>query len=107
MTSHTPMPQVSRLEVIATGARRRWTLEEKQRIVAESYGGPRLVSVTARRNWLSASQLFTWRRNVGSAHAIRKGTRIWFIAKLENAGPLRPDNTPVQRHSSASLRGYL
>jgi transposase-like protein len=24
-------------------------LEEKQRIVAESYGGPRLVSVTARR----------------------------------------------------------
>ncbi|OSI71042.1 IS66-like element accessory protein TnpA [Bradyrhizobium canariense] len=44
------------------GARRRWTLEEKQRIVAESYSGPRLVSVTARRNGLSTSQLFTWRR---------------------------------------------
>src|SRR4051794_31405026 len=29
---------------------------------AESYGGPRLVSVTARRYGLSASQLFTWRR---------------------------------------------
>jgi transposase len=56
------MSKVSRLEVVATGARRRWTLEEKQRIVAESYGGPRLVSVTARRNGLSASQLFTWRR---------------------------------------------
>jgi hypothetical protein len=25
--------------------------------------------------------------NVGSVHAIRKGTRIWFVAKLENAGP--------------------
>jgi transposase len=37
-------------------------LEEKHRIVAESYRGPRLVSVTARRNGLSASQLFTWRR---------------------------------------------
>jgi transposase len=37
-------------------------LEEKHRIVAESYSGPRLVSVTARRNGLSASQLFTWRR---------------------------------------------
>jgi hypothetical protein len=24
--------------------------------------------------------------NVGSVHAIRKGTRIWFVAKLENAG---------------------
>ena len=62
MTDHTPNSKVSRLEVVSTGARRRWTLEEKQRIVAESYGGPRLVSVTARRNELSASQLFTWRR---------------------------------------------
>jgi transposase len=62
MTDHTPNSKVSRLEVVSTGARRRWTLEEKQRIVAESYGGPRLVSATARRNGLSASQLFTWRR---------------------------------------------
>ena len=62
MTDHMPMPKVSRLEVVSTGARRRWTLQEKQRIVTESYGGPRLVSVTARRNGLSTSQLFTWRR---------------------------------------------
>jgi hypothetical protein len=34
--------QVSRLEVISTGARRRWTLAEKQRIVAESYSAPRV-----------------------------------------------------------------
>ncbi|WP_354125328.1 hypothetical protein [Bradyrhizobium sp. LA6.10] len=43
-------------------------MEEKQRIVAESYGGPRLVSVTARRNGLSASQLFSgagWRARTG------------------------------------------
>ncbi|MCP3392282.1 transposase [Bradyrhizobium sp. CCGB12] len=62
MTDHMPMSKFSRLEVVSTGARRRWTLEEKQRIVTESYGGPRLVSVTARRNALSTSQLFTWRR---------------------------------------------
>lgn len=62
MTGHTPMPQVSRLDVITTGARRRWTLEEKQRIVAESFGAPRIVSATARRHGLSPSQLFTWRR---------------------------------------------
>jgi transposase len=62
MTDHTPIPKISRLEVISTGARRRWTPSEKQRIVAESYGGRRLVSATARRNGLSASQLFTWRR---------------------------------------------
>ena len=56
------MSKVSRLDVISSGARRRWTLEEKQRIVAESYAAPRQVSATARRNGLSASQLFTWRR---------------------------------------------
>ena len=48
--------------MISSGARRRWTLDEKQRIVAESYAAPRQVSATARRNGLSASQLFTWRR---------------------------------------------
>jgi|SRR6516162_1394899 transposase len=62
MTEHTPIPisPISRVEVIATGARRRWTLAEKRRIVAESYSEP--VSATARRNGLSASQLFSWRR---------------------------------------------
>ncbi len=60
MTEHTPISKVSRLEVISTGARRRWTLAEKRRIVAESFSAP--VSATARRNGLSASQLFNWRR---------------------------------------------
>ena len=56
------MSSVSRLEVITTGARRRWTLEEKRRIVAESDRAPRIVSATARRHGLTPSQLFTWRR---------------------------------------------
>src|SRR5215212_8522998 len=62
MTEHTPMSSVSRLAVITTGARRRWTLEEKRRIVAESYRAARIVSATARRHGLTPSQLFTWRR---------------------------------------------
>ena len=62
MTSHTTMPKVSPLEVIETGSRRRWTAEEKLRIVAESFGSPRAVSATARRHGLSSGQLFHWRR---------------------------------------------
>ncbi len=62
MARHKPMPKVSTLEVIETGARRRWTLEEKPRIVAESFSAPRVVSATARRHGLSTSQLFNWRR---------------------------------------------
>src|ERR1700684_1079467 len=62
MTGHTPMSKVARLDVISSGARRRWTLDEKQRIVAESYAAPRQVSGTARRDGLSAGQIFTGRR---------------------------------------------
>src|SRR5271165_898832 len=69
MPSHTPMSKLSRLEVIANGARRRWTDEEKARIVAESFDGPRRVSATARRYGLTPSQLFTWRRQLASAAA--------------------------------------
>jgi len=63
MADHTTMSsQVSRLEVIQTGARRRWTLEEKLRIITESESTPRAVSATARRYGLSPSHLFWWRR---------------------------------------------
>ena len=62
MTSNTTMSKVSRLEVIQTGARRRWTPGEKLRIVAESASVPRNVSATARRHGLSVGQLFVWRR---------------------------------------------
>src|SRR5262249_42128658 len=62
MAEHTTFSKVSRLDVIQTGARRRWTLEEKRRIVAESEAGARQVSATARRYGLSPAHLFCWRR---------------------------------------------
>jgi transposase len=58
----------SRWSTRAAGGRRRWSEEEKLRIVAESLSGPRLVSATARRYGISTSLLFTWRR------ACRQGT---------------------------------
>ena len=50
------------LDVVDTGRRRRWTDEEKLRIVGESHAGPRLVAAMARRNGISRSLLTTWRR---------------------------------------------
>ena len=38
---------VSRLEIVETGRRRRWSDAEKLRIVEESFSGPRLASATA------------------------------------------------------------
>jgi transposase len=64
MTRHTDSAhQVCRLEVVDTGRRRRWSFEEKLRIVEESHQGHRQVSATARRQGISASLLFSWRRD--------------------------------------------
>jgi len=64
-----------RLEVITgVGRRRRWSLEEKARIVAESLDPATTASAVARRYGLHASQLFVWRqqlqRSAGSVAAI-------------------------------------
>jgi len=67
MDMHSHSAQVCRLEVVNTGRRRRWSLKEKLRIVAESFGGHRQASATARRHKISQSLLFRWRR------AFRKG----------------------------------
>jgi|SRR5216683_706896 transposase len=62
MAVHTSRPVFERLEVVETGRRRRWTEDEKLRIVAESLSGSRQVSSTARRHGISRSLLTTWRR---------------------------------------------
>ena len=63
MDSHTySARRLQRLEVVETGRRRRWSEDEKLRIVLESLQGPRLVSATARRYGISRSLLLIWRR---------------------------------------------
>jgi transposase len=62
MAGHKDNPRVSRLEVVELGRRRRWSDDEKIRIVAESYSGPRRISATARRHGISRALLKTWRR---------------------------------------------
>lgn len=52
-----------RFEVFTgSGRRREWLLEEKARIVSESYDAGATVSAVARRYALSPQQLFAWRR---------------------------------------------
>src|SRR5437867_1276345 len=98
MTGHTPMPKVGRLDVISSGARRRWTLEEKQRIVAESYATSRQVSATARRNGLSASQLFTWRRLARDGGLAEAADVMRFASAVigDSGSPRRESSLPEQ-----------
>src|ERR1700710_2406106 len=53
---------ISRLEIVVTGRRRRWSAAEKLRIVEESFSAPRLASATARRHGISNQLLFAWRK---------------------------------------------
>jgi transposase len=87
MTGDTTVSKVSRLEVIQTGSRRRWTLEEKLRIVAESMAGPRLVCAVARRRGLSANQLFVWRRLYREGKLGGEGEMTGFIPAIVSSGP--------------------
>lgn len=54
---------VSRLEIVGTGRRRRFSDEAKLRIVEEGFSGDgRQVSATALKHDVSRSQLYRWQR---------------------------------------------
>ena len=64
-TTSTKVDGFRRIEVITgVGRRRRWTDEDKARIVAESLDPATTVSAVARRYGLHASQLFVWRQQL-------------------------------------------
>src|SRR6202043_3748653 len=47
---------------VGVGRRRRWSVEAKGRIVAESYAPGAVVSEVARRHDISPQHLFGWRK---------------------------------------------
>src|ERR1044071_8426107 len=61
MDSDRRSAQVERLEVVDTG--RRWSEDEKLKIVLESLQAPRQVAARARRYGVSRSLLLRWRRS--------------------------------------------
>lgn len=65
MVDHTDDPKpIRRIEVItSTGRRRRWSDEEKARIVAESFAPGAVVTEVARRHDARAQQVHGWRRD--------------------------------------------
>ena len=63
MDSDRRSAQIERLEVVDTGRRRRWSEDEKVKIVLESLQAPRQVAATARRYGVSRSLLLRWRRS--------------------------------------------
>src|SRR5260370_30775093 len=95
MDSHKRSTQLERLEVVETGRRRRWSDDEKLRIVTESFEAPRAISSTARRHGISRSLLMTWRRSFGpepiSPQSEQSGfARVVLAAEVEPAVAATP-----------------
>lgn len=57
---------MSRVEIITSrGERRRWSADEKVRLVAETYEPGAVITHVARRNGVSESCLHLWRKRFG------------------------------------------
>ena len=100
MDSNKFSAQVERFEVVETGRRRRWTDDEKLKIVLESLQTPRAVSSTARRYGISRSLLLTWRRSFG-ARASEQPQPAFVPAMVM---PDQPSAPPIASAGSASGR---
>ena len=108
-----PEPEpVRRLEVFTgAGRRRRWSSEQKARIVSETYETGETVSAVARRHGLTPQQLFGWRRNgrprVGKAACENRAVFAPVVMDARPGGRRRkpsPDSSPTMAVGECRLR---
>jgi transposase len=99
MDSNKSSTQVERLAVVETGRRRRWTDDEKLRIVLESLQSPRAISSTARRHGISRSLLLIWRRSFGAGSGDAMQPKPSFVPAIvvDEPVPAAPTTTASGR----------
>lgn len=93
-----------RVEVI-TGERRRrrWTGEEKARIVAESFEEGANISEVARRNGVSRGLLTVWRRQVAAAVAGKAPNFVPIQIGAESGGGTAGESECISRVQTKPL----
>ena len=65
---------MQRAEIITVERRRRWSLSEKQELVAETLTAGASVSAVAQRHGMHPSQLFAWRKAARDGRLVEDGT---------------------------------
>jgi transposase len=95
MDSHKHSTQVERLEVVETGRRRRWSDDEKLRIVMESLQTTRAISSTARRHGISRSLLMTWRRSFSPEPTGTEAQQAGFVPAMVVATETAPTESAM------------
>ena len=89
-------------KVLGVERRRRWSKDEKSRIVEETLMPGAVVCEVARRHGVAQSLLFTWRRQ---ARAPEAGGRDSSILLPVEIGAARPSGSQAARHSPAMASG--
>jgi transposase len=102
MDSDKRSAQIERLEVVETGRRRRWSEDEKLKIVLESLQAPRQVSATARRYGLSRSQLLQWRRSFRAEQKGAAEQQIGFVPAV-----VTPESEAAEPAPAGSAAGAI
>ena len=97
MDSHKVSVLPERLTVVELGRRRRWSEEEKLRIVLESLQAPRLVSAVARRHGITRSLLSDWRRTLKVERVAAEPAPVFVPAVVVPELPLPAKATPRRR----------
>jgi|SRR5271166_1810270 len=89
-------------KVLGVERRRRWSKDEKARIVEETLAPGAVVSEVARRHDMAQSLLFTWRRLARRADAAGKEGSILLPVEID---ALAPPQSEAARPSRPATRG--
>jgi transposase len=102
-----------RVEVLGgVERRRRWSSDEKMRLIEETLVPGAKVSEVARRNGISASLLFTWRRQARAIEAPSAVVPRFAAAQIVGPDPVAkvakpPSDEPLQPPPATSGRSGL
>jgi transposase len=97
-----------RVELITRGERRRrWSIEQKQEIVAESLGPDTTPTEVARKHAISSGQSYTWRQRLLGGRIPARSAPAF--AQVEIAGASSrleaPDRMPMEPAGSTAAAG--
>ncbi|WP_386176724.1 transposase [Sulfitobacter sp. R86518] len=92
MGAHEDTPRIQVLSVSDTGRRRRWSDDEKIRIVEESFGDGVTLAEVARRHDVSRSQLYDWRYRHKNG-LLGAGPQFLRVLQVEDGSG--PDDVPA------------
>src|SRR2546423_10560617 len=86
-----------RVEVLGgVERRRRWSRDDKMRIIEETLAPGAVVTEIARRHGIATSLVFTWRRRARLATVASAGPRLVPVRVAAGAAPSVPSNgTPT------------